>query len=308
MLGGVAAGLAAHLGLPVAAGAPGPGAAGAARRGRGAAVRVLVGHGAQRRPARGRRRGTARRRQPARAAAAPARAPPAADRDRARRAAARRGRRAGRGPQRCGPRRLLGAPGAHRAGRPRAGLEPARRGRAASRAAPAGGPRSACCGCSGGTALAGTGVFLLVGRDAPLEDLVRSALAALAVLVGAALVLAPWWLRLVRELSDERAGPGQGLRARRHRRPPARLGAADPGPDPGEGGERRRGRQARPRPGARAALVAVRRPGHARDVGRRRAARRGRRGRGPPRGARRGRRGRGPHAVRAHRRAAPRDP
>ncbi len=56
----------------------------------------------------------------------------------------------------------------------------------------------------GGTALAGTGVFLLVGRDAPMEDLVRSALAALAVLVGAALVLAPWWLRLVRELSDER--------------------------------------------------------------------------------------------------------
>ncbi len=47
-------------------------------------------------------------------------------------------------------------------------------------------------------------MFLLVGRDAPMEDLVRSALAALAVLVGAALVLAPWWLRLVRELSDER--------------------------------------------------------------------------------------------------------
>ena len=56
----------------------------------------------------------------------------------------------------------------------------------------------------GGIALAGTGVFLLIGRDAPMEDLVRSALAALAVLVGAALVLAPWWLRLVRELSDER--------------------------------------------------------------------------------------------------------
>lgn len=56
----------------------------------------------------------------------------------------------------------------------------------------------------GGIALAATGVFLLVGRDAPMEDLIRSALAALAVLVGAALVLAPWWLRLVRELSDER--------------------------------------------------------------------------------------------------------
>ena len=57
----------------------------------------------------------------------------------------------------------------------------------------------------GGTVLAGAGVFLLVGWEAPLEDLVRSAVAALAVLVGAGLVLAPWWLRLVRELGDERA-------------------------------------------------------------------------------------------------------
>ncbi len=57
----------------------------------------------------------------------------------------------------------------------------------------------------GGIVLVGLGVFLLVGRDVPLEDLVRSAIAALAVLVGAALVLAPWWLRLVRELGDERA-------------------------------------------------------------------------------------------------------
>ncbi len=57
----------------------------------------------------------------------------------------------------------------------------------------------------GGIVLVGLGVFLLVGRDVPVEDLVRSAIAALAVLVGAALVLAPWWVRLVRELGDERA-------------------------------------------------------------------------------------------------------
>lgn len=56
----------------------------------------------------------------------------------------------------------------------------------------------------GGAVVAGVGVFLLVGRDAPVEDLVRSALAALAVLIGVALVLAPWWLRLVRALGDER--------------------------------------------------------------------------------------------------------
>lgn len=56
----------------------------------------------------------------------------------------------------------------------------------------------------GGTVLAGTGVFLLVGQDETLDTMLRSAVAALAVLAGAALVLAPWWLRLVRELGDER--------------------------------------------------------------------------------------------------------
>src|SRR5665647_2692824 len=57
----------------------------------------------------------------------------------------------------------------------------------------------------GGMVLVGLGIFLLVGRTIPLDDLLRSAIAALAVLIGAALVLAPWWLRLVRELGDERA-------------------------------------------------------------------------------------------------------
>jgi len=58
---------------------------------------------------------------------------------------------------------------------------------------------------AGGTVLAGLGVFLLVGLDQPVDALVRSAAAAISVLLGAALVLAPWWLRLVRELGDERA-------------------------------------------------------------------------------------------------------
>src|SRR5665647_2978339 len=56
-----------------------------------------------------------------------------------------------------------------------------------------------------GMVLVALGIFLLVGRNIPLDDLLRSAIAALAVLIGAALVLAPWWLRLVRELGDERA-------------------------------------------------------------------------------------------------------
>src|SRR5450830_554432 len=57
----------------------------------------------------------------------------------------------------------------------------------------------------GGMVLVGLGIFLLVGRNIPLDDLLQTAIAALAVLIGAALVLAPWWLRLVRELGDERA-------------------------------------------------------------------------------------------------------
>ena len=56
-----------------------------------------------------------------------------------------------------------------------------------------------------GAVLAALGLFLLVGQDDPIDVLLRSAIAALAVLTGAALVLAPWWLRLVRELGDERA-------------------------------------------------------------------------------------------------------
>ncbi len=56
-----------------------------------------------------------------------------------------------------------------------------------------------------GAVLAALGLFLLVGQDDPIDVLLRSAVAALAVLTGAALVLAPWWLRLVRELGDERA-------------------------------------------------------------------------------------------------------
>ncbi|WP_129339654.1 ATP-binding protein [Cellulomonas endophytica] len=61
----------------------------------------------------------------------------------------------------------------------------------------------------GGVVLAGVGVLLLVGdvsgRGVEPATLVQSVIASVAVLGGVGLVLAPWWLRLVRELGDERA-------------------------------------------------------------------------------------------------------
>jgi signal transduction histidine kinase/phage shock protein PspC (stress-responsive transcriptional regulator) len=57
---------------------------------------------------------------------------------------------------------------------------------------------------AGGVVLVTAGVLLLVGQDTPGWAVVQAAFAALAVLAGFALVLAPWWLRLVRELGDER--------------------------------------------------------------------------------------------------------
>ncbi|GAA2243621.1 ATP-binding protein [Rarobacter faecitabidus] len=57
----------------------------------------------------------------------------------------------------------------------------------------------------GGIALVVIGVLAFVGRGTDPATAVSSAVAALAVLVGVALVLAPWWLRLIRDLAQERA-------------------------------------------------------------------------------------------------------
>lgn len=56
-----------------------------------------------------------------------------------------------------------------------------------------------------GLVLALVGVLLLVSQDMPSTAMLPAAVAALAVLAGAAIVLAPWWLRLGRELGEERA-------------------------------------------------------------------------------------------------------
>lgn len=82
-------------------------------------------------------------------------------------------------------------------------LDAAQRGRWLSRAGgrtPAGVLRLA-----GGMVLVLVGVLLLVGQDSTPADMLSAATASVAVLAGAATVLAPWWLRLVRELGDERA-------------------------------------------------------------------------------------------------------
>lgn len=58
---------------------------------------------------------------------------------------------------------------------------------------------------AGGLVIVLVGIVLLVGQDARPSQMVSATVASAAVLGGAALVLAPWWLRLVRELGDERA-------------------------------------------------------------------------------------------------------
>lgn len=72
-----------------------------------------------------------------------------------------------------------------------------------------GGRRISVLRLTGGGLLAAAGVLLvsgrLLGREVEPVLLVQSAVAALSVLLGVGLVLAPWWLRLVRELGDERA-------------------------------------------------------------------------------------------------------
>ncbi|WP_142112888.1 ATP-binding protein [Rarobacter incanus] len=56
-----------------------------------------------------------------------------------------------------------------------------------------------------GIALVIAGVLAFVGRGSSPAVALGGAVAAIAVLAGVALVLAPWWLRLLRDLAQERA-------------------------------------------------------------------------------------------------------
>ncbi|GAB3160447.1 ATP-binding protein [Myceligenerans halotolerans] len=57
----------------------------------------------------------------------------------------------------------------------------------------------------GGILLTIVGVLMLVGQEASISTMVQATVASVAVVAGVILVLAPWWLKLVRELGDERA-------------------------------------------------------------------------------------------------------
>ncbi|BDZ41097.1 hypothetical protein GCM10025865_03960 [Paraoerskovia sediminicola] len=57
----------------------------------------------------------------------------------------------------------------------------------------------------GGLGLVLVGLLLLVTQADSFAAMARSTVSAVAVLAGVAVVLAPWWLRLVRQLGDERA-------------------------------------------------------------------------------------------------------
>lgn len=57
----------------------------------------------------------------------------------------------------------------------------------------------------GGLAFVIVGVLLLIGQESGRALMLPALMAVIAVLIGAALVLAPWWLRLVNQLGEERA-------------------------------------------------------------------------------------------------------
>lgn len=58
---------------------------------------------------------------------------------------------------------------------------------------------------AGGVALVVIGALLVVGQDRGTQLMWQSLLASVAVLIGVALVLAPWWLRTLNALGEERA-------------------------------------------------------------------------------------------------------
>ena len=131
-------------------------------------------------------------------------------------------------------------------------------------------------------------IVLFSLRSGSLSVALNVGLAAAFGILGLGFMVGPVAAAAV--LRPQRGARGAGALggARRRRRPPARLGAPDPGADPALGRRPGHGHPAGPRAGARPPVLALRRhrrgPGHARG----RAARRRGRGRGRARRPRRG--------------------
>jgi signal transduction histidine kinase/phage shock protein PspC (stress-responsive transcriptional regulator) len=58
---------------------------------------------------------------------------------------------------------------------------------------------------AGGVVLTMLGVLMLVGQDTPVSVMMQATVASVAMVAGVVLVSLPWWFRLVRQLGDERA-------------------------------------------------------------------------------------------------------
>src|SRR5690606_28975146 len=65
--------------------------------------------------------------------------------------------------------------------------------------------RTALLRLAGGVVLTMLGVLMLVGQDTPVSVLAQATVASVAMVAGLVLVSVPWWIRLVRQLGDERA-------------------------------------------------------------------------------------------------------
>ena len=117
---------------------------------------------------------------------------------------------------------------------------------------------------AGGVVLGAGGVVLLLATTGQLANARNGFAATLVILVGVVLATAPLWRRLLDSRGRGAGGADPLGGARRRRRAPARLGAADPGADPAARRRPAGGQPAGPQPGARAARLAVRPDGRPR--------------------------------------------
>ena len=110
-----------------------------------------------------------------------------------------------------------------------------------------------------GLGLVGAAFGIVIAQQSQIDQLPEVLAMTTLALAGLGVVLAPVAAPLAYRAEPGPGGQGPRRRPGRHGRAPARLGAADPGPDPAPG-RRSQGRAAAgPPPGTRAADLAVRR-------------------------------------------------